>query len=279
MYSGLHNDAPGVSIHRSLSIGDDRNRRAEKTSARDPAAWAFEFLRRNEHFRRVAQKHVSESQIPVLDRIESFGEDSAMLAFGVLWCETADKPFEQSPVFWDPKIHAGVIDARIGNAHSGTAGAFGAIRLSDVGDALQIFANGPAPAQLLIGVGAPVQVNCLEGDPGAPNAVIIPIISPQRSLRRQLMNIRRLMSLGADNPAPGSYFRPHPKSARLLEVLTALDGSLARRPLRDIAIDNYGEDLVAADWAPEGGYLIERVRRSIRRGRALMAGDYKRLLQ
>ncbi len=120
-----------------------------------------------------------------------------------------------------------------------------------------------------------VQVNCVDGDPRSEDAVLFPMISSRRRFHRQVRAIRQLFDLSADNENNIEI----PKNARLTDVLTALHCWQAGFALRDIASAIYSEEIVTRDWAPEGGYLIERVRRSIRRGRALMEGGYRSLLE
>jgi hypothetical protein len=69
----------------------------------------------------------------------------------------------------------------------------------------------------------------------------------------------------------------HRRRSRL--VLQALDGWLAGATQRQIATALFGAARVDADWGDPRGHLRDRVRRAIRRGRALMEGGYRSLLQ
>ena len=51
------------------------------------------------------------------------------------------------------------------------------------------------------------------------------------------------------------------------ELLIALDGRLAGKSLREIAVDLYGVEAVAAEWNPDGA-LRSRTLRVLRRARA-----------
>lgn len=79
--------------------------------------------------------------------------------------------------------------------------------------------------------------------------------------------------------APVAVTRPRPTPTALLELhtLQALDATLAGASLREAAEGLFGTD-AAADWHADGG-LRSRVRRLVRRGRALMRGGYRRLAQ
>ena len=54
--------------------------------------------------------------------------------------------------------------------------------------------------------------------------------------------------------------------------------TLADASARDVAVGLFGAKRVARDWYADGG-LRSRVRRLVRRGFALMRGDYRRLAQ
>lgn len=123
-----------------------------------------------------------------------------------------------------------------------------------------------------------LQINCLGSKALDDDAAIVPLIAVGRGFERQALNFRRLLHLHATGTAPDHLFKPDTKGARLEKVLAALDGWLRGDQLREIAVALYGERVVAEDWAPEGGYLVDRVRRSIKRGRHLMQGRYKSLL-
>jgi hypothetical protein len=80
-----------------------------------------------------------------------------------------------------------------------------------------------------------------------------------------------------------SYLRSracdHPPSARLRIILQALDGFLAEASQREIAQGLFGVSQVRRDWRDAGGHMRDRVRRAIKRGRALMTGGYRSLLR
>ncbi|MCQ9617954.1 DUF2285 domain-containing protein [Paenalcaligenes niemegkensis] len=72
--------------------------------------------------------------------------------------------------------------------------------------------------------------------------------------------------------------RPSPASLLELHTLQALDATLAGASLREAAEGLFGIDAVAAGWYTDGG-LRSKVRRLVRRGKALMSGGYRRLAQ
>lgn len=71
--------------------------------------------------------------------------------------------------------------------------------------------------------------------------------------------------------------RPSRGAVIYARALQALDGTLAGASQREIAAALFGEVRVAADWSPDGE-LRAQVRYLIQRGRALMQGGYRTLL-
>jgi hypothetical protein len=80
--------------------------------------------------------------------------------------------------------------------------------------------------------------------------------------------------------APTALALPRPLATALLELhtLQALDATLAGASSRDVAAGLFGVAAVAQDWHADSG-LRSRVRRLVRRGKALMRGGYRRLAQ
>ena len=84
----------------------------------------------------------------------------------------------------------------------------------------------------------------------------------------------------ATDAAPVAAARCRPSPAELLELhtLQALDATLAGASLREVASGLFGAAAATGGWHADGG-LRSKVRRLVRRGRALMYGDYRRLAQ
>jgi hypothetical protein len=68
-------------------------------------------------------------------------------------------------------------------------------------------------------------------------------------------------------------------SARLHLVLQALDGYLAAASQREIAIALFGRRRTDSEWRDPGGYMRDRVRRAVARGRQMMTSGYRELLR
>jgi hypothetical protein len=248
---------------------------------RTSADWAFEFLRRNPKF--ISAVDSEANRTPLCKRIGDVtvvtsGEGASAEHFGVLYCDRCDRPIDKATVFWARDLTVDIIDARIVNLSTDET-EDNVLRLDAFKCKKILLAMPDHPPQLLLKTGSKqLQINCIGGDFACDERAIIPQIAPDRNIERQLLGMRRLFHLYSEQQFPDTLFRPDAKSTRLGEVLTALDLWLRQTPMRDIAVALYGEQIINDDWAPEGGYLIDRVRRSIRRGRFMMEKGYRQLL-
>ena len=249
--------------------------------ARTSAGWAFEFLRRNPEF--ISAVEPREEKTPPSKSVGgvtvvTVGEGESPEDFGVLYCDRCDRPIDNTVVFWARDLSVDIIDARIVNSPADET-EDNVLKLEKF-KCDKILLTGPDQTpQLLLKTGSKqIQINCIGGDFVSVGQAIIPQIAPARNIERQLLAMRRLFHLYSEREFAESLFKPDAKSARLGEVLIALDLCLRQTPMRDIAVALYGEHIVNDDWAPEGGYLIDRVRRSIRRGRFMMEKGYRQLL-
>jgi hypothetical protein len=87
---------------------------------------------------------------------------------------------------------------------------------------------------------------------------------------------------GCDAALPGSHAHTHGRPGRIallhMRSLQTLDGLDAGATQREVAQALFGADVVAERWH-DLGELRAQVRRLARRGRALVVGGYRRLLQ
>lgn len=249
--------------------------------ARTSAGWAFEFLRRNPKFISAVDSR-EERTLPSKSvggvTVVTAGEEESTEDFGVLYCERCDRPIDNATVFWARDLSLDIIDARIVNSPTDET-EDNVLKLDKFKcNKILLTGLGRAP-QLLLKTGSKqLQFNCIGGGFASGGQAIIPQIAPDRNIERQLLAMRRLFHLYSEREFAEALFKPDAKGVRLGEVLTALDLWLRQTPMRDIAVALYGEQLVDDDWVPEGGYLIDRVRRSIRRGRFMMEKGYRQLL-
>lgn len=132
-----------------------------------------------------------------------------------------------------------------------------------------LFAEGGRRLQLAISGGS-----WLAGDRLLTEVLPDPAVTAGR-----LLALRRLADLRCHRTLRPALYPPDPRGARLLQVLRALHGRLAGATFRDIAAALFGEVRTDRDWGDAGGCLRDQVRRAVARGRALMEGDWRRLLR
>lgn len=252
---------------------------ADEEAELPSSAWAYEFLRRNAEFRAVLQaaaapERASLGSIQIVDLSLDIAE--RFEHFGVLYASEAGQAPEVM-VIWTPALNPDVIDARMTPAGASGEDA-GLLRLATLGCEKFLLRIDGVISQILLRDGLRhIQINCLEAI-NEPESAIIPQIAPARNVDRQLLVMRRLLHLYSEGQFADSLFRPDGNGPRYREVLKAYDLWRVGTPLREIAVALYGARIVEADWAAEGGYLIERVRRTIRRGRYLVDGGYRKIV-
>ncbi|MCR6700973.1 MAG: DUF2285 domain-containing protein [Dokdonella sp.] len=113
-------------------------------------------------------------------------------------------------------------------------------------------------------------------DEGMPYAYALHTAGDVRGRARALADDLAKLAAAAAAPAAATWSRPSADALLELHTLQALDATLAGASSRDVAEALFGADAVAQGWHADGG-LRSRVRRLVRRGRALMRGGYRRL--
>ncbi|UJQ94126.1 DUF2285 domain-containing protein [Mariluticola halotolerans] len=131
---------------------------------------------------------------------------------------------------------------------------------------------------LLQGRGGNLQLAVYGGDILSPSLLCVNAISPAQNLKQRLWALECLNRIWANESLPERLFAPEPRGDRLRFVLRALDGALDRASHQDIASALLGERRVRLDWGDPGNHLRDRIRRAIKRGRALMNRGYLGLL-
>lgn len=95
----------------------------------------------------------------------------------------------------------------------------------------------------------------------------------------------RLVAVAAFNRLSQGRFNAGPSrpealaSPRLPLVLRALDGHLAGASQQQIAMSLFEPKRVEREWRDPGGYIRDRVRRAVSRGRHMMMSGYLELLR
>lgn len=113
----------------------------------------------------------------------------------------------------------------------------------------------------------------------SPVRLLTDVVVHERSRAARFAALESFNELLTYGKLPAQRSTVDTSGGRLRIVLQALDGWLAGARYRDIAVALFGEARVDADWSDPRDHLRDRVRRAIRRGRALMDGGYLHLLQ
>lgn len=92
-------------------------------------------------------------------------------------------------------------------------------------------------------------------------------------------SFRRFNDLMQHGHLRQTLYPREPRAPRLINVLKALDGSLAGLPHRDIALQIFSKERVETDWGRKQHHLKDKVRRAVAYGQALMDGGYRQFLQ
>jgi hypothetical protein len=109
--------------------------------------------------------------------------------------------------------------------------------------------------------------------------LFMPALDVAENVTVRAASFRRLNDLMQHGHLRRALYPLEPRAPRLLNVLKALDGSLARLPHREIALLMFSKDRVDADWGGRQHHLRDQVRRAIAYGQGLMDGGYRQFLR
>ena len=234
-----------------------------------PRAWAF--LRRNRVYR-AAWRGALECPVfesaPFAVRVQS-SVDRQALAWGSLGWEDPHRTDGPASPFWAeaPMLggewgtEAPPLAQLIGNAGARLSG----LRLVDGTLILKIEKRWGA-AQVRMRPGR------VPTRPGLDSGVAAGLVLTHALGSGQAQAVERFEELESLVQGQGPD-APHPADR---ELLTVLDGRLAGKSWREIAIDLYGAERVAADWHTES-WMRSRVRRLGKKAHFLMESGYRDL--
>jgi hypothetical protein len=238
--------------------------------------WAWEFLRRNPDYRR--------EWVPPLDKATI---ETTRPNFTVLTLRAGDKPFadggcffadslrRDATVFWDPGqcphvLRTAAVSAAAGIhlPHLAETPCRGTLLLTDDRDQHVLFQQAGRCLQL-VASGASLRGRV---------RLLTEAVVDSKTLVAHLTALACLNDLRTHGRLLARHLPPERRGRRLGLVLQALDGWQAGASHRQIAAALFGQPRVDADWADPGNYLRDRVRRALRRGRALTNGGYTQFL-
>jgi hypothetical protein len=248
------------------------------TRGLDHTGWAWEFLRRNEDYKRDYRTNRAGHPLPI---IHNSGAVVVRLRRRVLAAEQwalhlfADpyKSARDAHVFWlaDRLKNAVSCTLRIANDN-----VMGALSLASFVGQRRILVT---PNQEFVVIADHQMSACMV----VKNATflignssvtfeILGFEDPTKAIEA-VQTLRRLRTNAAKELNVQSCFPP-----KYLNYLIALDGHLAGRSYRDIAEILYGADRIGPYWTDDSRGYKSKVRRAVERGVALMKGGYRALL-
>lgn len=243
--------------------------------------WAWEYLRRNAEFRRaLGDARDGFEVVSRSDTLEIFAAHriyDRLESFGCLFADDGDLPAGEATVFWKPEMFRGALSvvARPQGALPDTE----CFRLSTLrSPAVLLLFPGDRQHLLFRGEGCGLQL-CIEGaDVRRPVQLLARNIFGNRGSTTQISTLRCFNEFLATGKFQCAHLLNEPTSPRHRFVVTALDGWLAGKPHKEIAVTLFGNARVEEDWHNPNEHLRDRVRRAIQFGRRMMEGGYLNLL-
>lgn len=244
----------------------------------DRAAWAWEWLRRNPHYR-SAVRWAALPDIQILRRspalaVLTVAEPSSLArAWGLIASETPDREAGPAQVFWRPDVNPGVLGARAEPCTQDDSIDVSAlscavtilrlpgeehVRVSDGARSIQFFVRDGTVLE------GPVQVRFALNGHG--------VLAPR------LDTMRRFAALVRTKRFPHSLFAPPPHAVWWAQALTAFDAAQVGLPRREIAARLFGAEAAAKHWPAESEWMRSRVRRALQMGEKLVSGGYRKIL-
>lgn len=279
----MQEECAGEGSETAAARNHMRPRHADPFDGFAPCDWAWEFLRRNPDY--VAARRMSvQRNLPLVTLVDGTrllrlrrrypqAERWGLYAFADPACSG-----REAPVFWLPSVSRHTVRARCSPVN--TAAGATALTLS----------NFAAKRLAVIGVdGVPVVTMKADGINVGLAAHGWQVLTRPVSLTFELdafhdlgpqTECLRLLQRLTEIDDPKKVGRsPWNNDERLRQALIALDGSLAGKTYREIAIIIFGEERAAADWNGASRFMKDRTRRLVAKGQELMNGGYRELLR
>jgi hypothetical protein len=235
------------------------------------SAWAWEFARRNALIRAVlaAPARLTDAA----NRMQIVHGSPDTMASPIRWASSPDDNAASATVMWNPDTVPSVLRAVAVPARYGFGGA--TLDLAEIALRKTLFVADDGCQSLIIGGGMRSLQIAIAGAPITETVVLfVDTKLPKHHRARQLRLLECFRTLRATGALPDNCFPAHPHSTRNAFVLEALDGYLAGKSHRDIAIGLYGEARVDRDWPDPRENMRDVVRRAIARGISTMERGY-----
>ena len=239
-------------------------------------AWGWELLRRDPRYHAAFRDALVRQRQSRQDAWSPGRDDCAGWSLCVF--EDPDIDVRSANVLWRPEVRRDVLPLIAGTRRDNTV----AERLSLQGLRCRVTVHredaGNRCQILFAQEGRSLQLD-IQGEIHFEDGMLLTPMSPAQQLRgAQLLTMRRLVDLMAHGYLRPSLYPAYKRRARLIEVVQALDGEFADALQRDIALAQFGQDKVERVWHGSQNSLRDHVRKTLKYGRHLMNGGYRRFL-
>lgn len=268
-----------MSIAATRGEGDEGT---DATASWDASDWAWEFLRRNPDYR-----HDWLGAVPRTLPVVTLKDGTQLLrlrrrypraeAWGLYAFADPHGAARTAPVFWLPTALRRTVRARGSGAQTPDREA--RLHLSDFRVERSALAGGDGETTVLLKGNGGFVALAVHDLPAA--AAPVPLVFElgrldDLTVQTDCLKMLQRFADPAKAAAPASVFGSDDK---LRHALMALDGFLAGKTYRQIAMTIFGEVRVAEEWGAGNESFKDRTRRLVARGRELMQGGYRSLMQ
>ena len=232
-------------------------------------AWAWEFLRRNPLYRAGWARFQRDKPV----------EGTAVLQrFGIITWEDPARTSLDAKVLWDEHVSRFVLPLRAEHGRNDSSAP--TLDLSGLRAWASVsLAEDPVQHVLFVESGRRLQLAVSGDDLFGQVRLLADAPLDVTSFKWRMMLLHRLAHLVRHERFPERLYPPDPRGRRLAVILRALDGWLAKTSQRRIGEAILEGQDIDRDWRNCPCELRDRVRLTLRRGRWLMDGGYRTLLQ
>lgn len=246
------------------------------------ADWAWEALRRNPEFRNSwhdAQRHFEiVEEHDDLRVIDCVGDNHPLGRWGCLYADPPDHDASSATVFWHPQRYSSVLPVQAFDESTDVQTTM--FRLHEMNCATTLLLTDDGLQHMFVKDGGHgFQLAISGASLLRPVHLLADAVLDPKDVGLRLAAVQCFNDLRATGHLVPSHFPAEPASPRLRFVMQALDGALAGASHREIAVALFGAARVEEDWNSHSAYLRDRVRRAVKRGRALMNGGYLNFLR
>ena len=227
--------------------------------------WAWEFLRRSADYR--------------ANFVQYGAAQADAVGWGLLRYENPALDSREAAVFWRADDCPSVL--RLTALRDSERAAQVPFSLDHVACKIEIHHSdkGGRSDVLFIEGGRFLQVSISGTEDLKGATLFMPALEVPENVTARAASFRRLNDLIQHGHLRQALYPREPRAPRLVNVLKALDGSLAGLPHREIALLIFSKDRVEADWGGRQHHLRDQVRRAVAYGHVLMDGGYRQFLR